>query len=616
MHFLDKYNFPNDLTVLTDKELYLLSDEISELIKRVVKKHGGHYSSPLGVVDLAIALHYVYQSPIDKLIWDVGHQSYAHKILTGRADVFDTLRQKNGISGFLKRSESAHDIIGAGHASTSISSGLGIAHARDKQKKDFSVVSIIGDGAMTGGLAYEGMNNLGYHRTQMTVVLNDNSKSISNSVGALSHYLSKIITNPTYNKIRNDIWEISGKLPIFSTYVRKFLKKSEEGLKGFLTPGSLFEELGMRYIGPIDGHDISEMIDVFKSVKDMKTPVLVHVCTKKGKRSASAEDDSIKYYSMSGEVKDKSDGVSYSAIFGDSLSKIAESDDSFACVTAAMEIGTGMASFVKDYPEKCIDVGIAEEHAITYASGLATEGIVPVVPIYSTFMQRAYDQVMHDILLQDLPIVICMDRAGLVGPDGPTHHGVFDITLFNSLPNIILSAPKDGNELRDLLFTAISSKKAFAIRYPKGVCSKYNKESNMNLLEIGKWERLNSGDKICVLAVGSMVDTALKANEKLRETKNTSISIINCRYIKPMDTKLIDELSSEYDCLITLEEGAAIGGFGSMVLDYVNSKNLDTKVHIHGIEDRFIQHGTRGELLVDTGLDVDSVYNIITNLID
>lgn len=616
MSLLDKYNFPNDLTILTDKELYLLSDEISELIKTVVKKHGGHYSSPLGVIDLSIALHCIYKSPIDKLIWDVGHQSYAHKILTGRADIFHTLRQKDGISGFLKRSESSHDIIGAGHASTSISAALGVAHARDRKNKDYNVVSIIGDGAMTGGLAYEGMNNLGYHRTQLTVVLNDNSKSISNSVGALSHYLSKIITNPTYNKIRNDIWDISGKLPIFSKYLRKFLKKSEEGLKGFLTPGSLFEELGMRYIGPIDGHDIREMIDVFKSVKKMKTPVLVHVCTKKGKGSISAEDDSVKYYSLSGEEETKVKGTSYSTIFGESLSKIAKNDDNFVCVTAAMEIGTGMSSFIEEFPDKCIDVGIAEEHAVTYASGLATEGIVPVVAIYSTFMQRAYDQVLHDILLQDLPIVICMDRSGLVGPDGPTHHGVFDITLFSSLPNMVLSAPKDGNELRDLLYTAINSKKAFTIRYPKGVCSRYTKESKMNLIEIGKWERLSTGDAICVLAVGSMVNIALEANQKLRETRNTSVSVINCRYIKPMDTKLIDELSNEHKYLITLEEGAAIGGFGSMVLDYTNSKSSIVKVHVHGIEDKFVEHGTRDELLADTGLDADSVYNIIANLID
>ena len=411
---LEKINSPDDLKKLSIEELYLLSTEISDLIKEVVEEHGGHYSSPLGVVDLTIALHYAYNSPEDKLIWDVGHQAYAHKILTGRRESFKKMRQKDGISGFLKREESEHDIIGAGHATTSISSALGIAHARDYKKEKFNIVSIIGDGAMTGGLAYEGMNNLGFHRTQQTIILNDNSKSISESVGALSKYLNKIITNPTYNKMRSDIWSITGKIPVISKVIRKFLKKSEEGIKGFLTPGILFEELGIRYVGPMDGHDLEEMIRVFNSVKKLKTPVLLHIFTRKGKNSSKAELDSVKYYSLSGNNKKNISGVSYSKILGDSLIELSEQKNNFKCITAAMDIGTGISEFCRKYPDRYIDVGIAESHALTYASGLATEDIIPVVTIYSTFMQRAYDQIMHDILLQDLPVVLCMDRATLI----------------------------------------------------------------------------------------------------------------------------------------------------------------------------------------------------------
>ena len=428
---LPKINDPSDLKQLNMTALREVSNEISHFMRTTVEKVGGHYSSPLGVVDLTVAIHYAYNSPQDKLIWDVGHQSYAHKIICGRRDEFHTIRQKDGISGFLKRSESEHDIFGAGHASTSISAALGMAHARDKKKDKNQVVAIIGDGAMTGGLAYEGINNLGYHKTQLTVVLNDNSMSISKSVGALSHYLTRVVTNPTYNKIRNDIWDISGKIPIFSKHLRKILRKTEEGIKGYFTPGALFEEFGLRYIGPINGHDMEEMVRTFNAVKEMNTPVLVHVYTNKGKGNKLAESDSTKYYSMPGKkVGKKSDLPDYSKVFGHAITQLAEKNDKIVCVTAAMEVGTGMSEYTEKYPDRYIDVGIAEEHAITYASGLATEGFVPVVAIYSTFMQRAYDHVFHDAILQKLPLVVCMDRAGVVGPDGPTHHGVFDISLF------------------------------------------------------------------------------------------------------------------------------------------------------------------------------------------
>ena len=610
---LEKINSPKDLKNLSIEELQIVSNEVSELIIDTIEEHGGHYSSPLGVVDLTVALHHCYDSPNDKLVWDVGHQAYAHKILTGRRDSFKTLRQKDGISGFLKRSESIHDAIGAGHSTTSISSALGIAHARDHNNKDFNVVSIIGDGAMTGGMAYEAMNNLGFHRTQQTIILNDNSKSISASVGALSKYLSKIITNPTYNKIRSDIWDISGKIPVVSDAIRKFLKKSEEGIKGFLTPGILFEELGIRYIGPIDGHDIDEMVKVFNSVKEIKTPVLLHVFTKKGIKSTKAEKDSIKYYSLSGIKKDDSIGVSYSEIVGKSLIKANPNNNNFKCITAAMDIGTGIKEFCEKYPDKYIDVGIAESHAVSYASGLSTEGVVPVITIYSTFMQRAYDQIMHDILLQGLPAVFCMDRAGLVGPDGPTHHGVFDISMLNPLPNIVISAPKDGNELSNLIYTGILSGKAFAIRYPKGKCPSYDMSASQNCIEIGQWEKLFKGSKVALLATGSMVDPCIRIKDKVSQFVGTEVTVVNSRFIKPIDKKMIDNLIKDHEYFFTFEEGSLIGGFGSSVLQYISEKNKTVKVFNKGIKDNFIEHGTRSELLKIAELDDDSLINYIRN---
>ena len=614
---LERIKECNNIKDLSLNELRDLSNDVSSLIKKVVKKEGGHYSSPLGVVDLSVALHYVYNSPIDKIIWDVGHQAYAHKILTDRKESFDTLRQKDGISGFLKRDESIHDIIGAGHASTSISSALGIAHARDYKKEDYNVLAVIGDGAMTGGLAYEGMNNLGFHRTQLTIVLNDNSKSISDSVGALSGYLNRIITNPTYNKLRSDLWDITGKLPLISKVIRKFLKKSEEGIKGFLTPGLLFEELGIRYIGPVDGHDIDEMVYLFDSLKSIKGPVLVHVFTKKGSKSLRAESDSIKYYSLSGEkYKEKNKGASYSTILGNTLIDIAPSNKNFKCVTAAMEIGTGVEEFCNKYKDRCIDVGIAEPHAITYASGLAIEGIIPVVPIYSTFMQRAYDHIMHDILLQKLPIVLCMDRSGIVGPDGPTHHGIFDISMLNSLPDIIITAPKDGNELKNLLYTAISSKKPISIRYPKDNCELYNRSLKPSFIKIGEWEKLKSGQDISLLAVGSMVKICEEAIKSMDSSLRDRITLINARFVKPLDVSMLDEILRTHEYLITFEEGSQIGGFGDSILRYCSLQRSSIKVFSKGINDLFVEQGTREELLNSVGLNKSGVINFIYSKIN
>ena len=603
---------PADIKRLNYKSLRKLSVEVSDFIQEVVEDLGGHYSSPLGVVDLTLALHYIYNSPEDKFIWDVGHQAYAHKIITGRRDEFRNLRQKNGISGFLKRDESPHDIFGAGHASTSISAALGFAHARDRKNSKDQIIAIIGDGAMTGGLAYEGINNLGFHRTQLTIVLNDNSHSISKSVGALSHYLTRVVTNPTYNRIRNDIWEISGRLPL-SAHIRKIMRKTEEGIKGYLTPGALFEELGLRYIGPIDGHDLSELFRTFKAVKEMNTPVLVHVYTHKGKGNKLAEKDAIKYYSIGGRVN-KSNGSTipdYSKVFGQSITQLAEKDEKIICVTAAMEIGTGMTPFTEKYPDRYVDVGIAEEHAVTYSAGLAAEGFKPVVPIYSTFMQRAYDHIFHDALLQKLPLVYCMDRAGVVGPDGPTHHGVFDIAFMCTLPGMIVTAPKDGNELRNLLATGLKSQRNFSIRYPKTSSRNFDPDGKPQLLEIGSWEILQKGDDVAILAVGSMVGMVFDAKNKINQNLGFSPTLVNARFIKPFDSDLLIELCASHKTLLTIEEGVLSGGFGSAVSTFLHENNFTNKLIRLGIPDNFVEHGTRKELLEDLGLTSDNIISLL-----
>ncbi len=611
---LKKIDSPKDLRKIKKEDLNLLSKEISHYIHDTITKIGGHYSSPLGVVDLTIALHYAYNTPIDKLIWDVGHQAYAHKILTGRKNEFRSIRQKNSISGFLKIDESKYDTFGAGHASTSISAALGFAHARDKLKENHQVVAVIGDGSLTGGMAYEGLNNLGYHRTQLTVILNDNSYSISKSVGALSKYLTRITTNPTYNKLRKEIWNISNKLPVLSDKVTTFLKKTEGTVKSYLTPGILFEELGLRYIGPIDGHDLDNMIKVLNSVKEMNTPVLLHVFTNKSKSFSDKKHDAIKSYSISPSQKYKTNKLQYSKVFGDILCKLAPKYN-FHCITAAMEIGTGMKKFIKDYSDRYIDVGIAEEHAITYAAGLSRAGILPIVPIYSTFMQRGYDQIIHDIALQEIPSIFCMDRAGIVGNDGPTHHGVFDIAFMRSIPNLIVTAPKDGNELYNLLYTAMNSNNIFSIRYPKEMTS-YDIEHNPEKIELGKWETLKNGAGICILTFGSMIDPCMKASNLILEKYNLKVSVVNCRFIKPIDIKLLNELINNHNDFIIVEEGVISGGFGSSILEYFSSNTIKNNVKLLGIEDTFIGHGSRSELLEDIGLSYSNIYNIIEKIIN
>ena len=608
---LDNIESPNDIKKLSISDLKLLSKDISEYIHKVISEKGGHYSSPIGAIDLTIALHYVYNTPIDKLIWDVGHQAYAHKILTGRKKEFENIRQYDGISGFLKIDESKYDSFGAGHASTSISAGLGFAHSRDKDNKTHQVVSIIGDGAMTGGLAYEGLNNLGFHKTQLTVVLNDNSYSISESVGALSKYLTRIVTNPTYNKLRKDLWNLTGKIPTISSPIKKIIKKTEGSLKAYLTPGILFEELGLRYIGPIDGHDIENMIKVFNSIKKMNTPVLLHVHTNKSKGINIGDKDAIKYYSLSGKnnLVDKSK-ITYSKLLGKGLCLIAEKYD-FECITAAMGIGTGLEEYSKKYSDRYIDVGIAEEHALTYGAGLAADGKMPVIAIYSTFMQRAYDCVLHDFALQNLPGLICMDRAGLVGNDGPTHHGVFDINFLSSIPGLIVTAPQNGSELLNLLYTAIKNRLLLSIRYPKDLTS-FDKNHNFEELKIGTWSYVQKTDsKVCILTFGRMIKHAILASEILNADFNINVTIINCRFIKPIDIDMLKKLVNNHDLFISIEEGILRGGFGSSILEYFATNNIKNDLKMIGIKDQFSKHGNNKKLFKDEGLDIDSIVKTI-----
>jgi len=610
---LDKINKPDDIKKLSIEDLNLLSVDVSNYIHDVVSEKGGHYSSPIGAIDLTIALHYVYNTPIDKLIWDVGHQAYAHKILTGRKKEFKNIRQYNGISGFLKIDESEYDSFGAGHASTSISAGLGYAHSRDKDNKNHQIVSIIGDGAMTGGLAYEGLNNLGFHKTQLTVVLNDNSYSISESVGALSKYLTRIVTNPTYNKLRKDIWNLTGKIPTFSNPIKKIIKKTEGSLKAYLTPGILFEELGLRYIGPIDGHDIENMITVFNSIKEMNTPVLLHVHTNKSKGINIGDKDAVKYYSLSGTSnisKVEKNKISYSKLLGKTLTELAESHD-FECITAAMGIGTGLGEYYSKYKERYIDVGIAEEHAITYGAGLSADGKMPVIAIYSTFMQRAYDCLLHDFALQKLPGLICMDRAGLVGNDGPTHHGVFDINFLSSIPGLSITAPKDGSEFMNIIYTAIKNKLLLTVRYPKDNTI-FNVEHDFEEIKVGTWEYIKNNDsKICILTFGRMIDNAISASKILEDELNVKITIVNCRFIKPIDINMLNELVIKHDCFVTIEEGMIRGGFGSSILEYFSKNNILKPIKMIGINDHFSNHGNNSQLFKEEGLDTNSILEVL-----
>ena len=612
---LDRVDSPADLRHLDRDELDQLCDDIRKHIIDVVEEKGGHFSSPLGVVDLTVALHKVFDTPKDLLIWDVGHQCYPHKIVTGRRDSFHTLRQDDGISGFCKIEESEYDVFGAGHASTSISAALGMARARDLKGEKHCVVAIIGDGAMTGGLAYEGLNNAGVLPSQLLIVVNDNNMSISPTVGALSHYLTKVVTNPLYNRVRDKIWGLTGILPgISKKVVRRIAHSIQEGLKHLLVPGMIFEELGLRYFGPIDGHNMDEMIETFENLKSASFPAVVHVLTRKGEGKEKAEADPLKYYSLSGNGNSQakeSVAPGYSKVLGSIACQLAEEDKNVVCVVAAMREGTGLVSFAEKYPDRFFDGGIAEGHAVTFAAGLAASGVKPIVAIYSTFLQRSYDMIVHDIALQKLPVLFCLDRGGVVGPDGPTHHGVFDLSFLRSIPGIVLAAPKDGNELRDLMYTGLNHWKGpFVVRYPKASSMVFDESLTPEAVEVGSWEVLKEGNDLVILAVGSMVPEARHALEK----QNLDVQLVNARFVKPLDEKMLDKISRQFSTVVTIEEGSLEGGFGPAVLYALNERNFGGKVHHLGIPDEFVEHGDRRRLLNELGLTSERIAETVSKL--
>lgn len=609
---LDKINSPADLRKLKQAELKPLAEELRTEILKTVSQTGGHLATNLGAVELTLALHYVFNTPEDKIVWDVGNQTYAHKLLTGRRERFDTLRQYGGLSGFTKIEESEYDVFGAGHASTAISAAFGVACARELAGEKYKVVSVFGDGALTGGLAYEGLNNAGASGKDFLAILNDNSMSISKNVGAIAQYLTGVLTDGTYNKIKADIWELVGKTKS-GLKLRSLVSYMDENIKGFFMPGTIFEKLGFRYFGPLDGHDLDKLIKTLRQVKNLSGPILLHVLTTKGKGFSPAEKDASKYHGVSafdkvtGASLTPSTGTSYMQAFGETMLKLAGADPDLVAVTAAMCQGTGLAEFAKKYPQRFFDVGIAEAHGGTFAAGLAAAGKKPVYAIYSTFLQRAYDQVIHDIALQKLPVVFGIDRAGLVGEDGPTHHGIFDIAYLRCLPEMVVSVPKDGCELANLLYTAMNwGKGPFSVRYPRANIPD-TLTGEFKEIEVGSWEILEKGEGVLVLACGTMVYPAWNVIRQLSR-EGYDLTLVNARFIKPLDERLLDLLFTNHRVVLTVEEGALAGGLGSAIMEYLETRKLSgISFRRMGIPDRFVHQGARKILLEEVGLTEDGI---------
>ena len=613
-NLLDKINSPADVKKLSDEQLKQLAAEIRQLLIEVISHTGGHLAPNLGVVELTLALHKVFTTPQDKLVFDVGHQAYIHKIITGRREQFPTLRQYGGLSGFPKRCESEHDAFGTGHSSTSISAALGMAVARDLQGEDYNVVAIIGDGSMTGGMAFEALNNAGTLHKKMVVVLNDNEMSISKNVGAMSDYLYHLRTGETYNKIKNDI-EGWLKNMEFGTDVLKAIRRLKGSVKYLIVPTSIFEELGFTYLGPVDGHDIHGLIEVLQAAKKIDGPVMVHVLTKKGKGYKPAEESPNKFHgtgpfdiATGKKITNPAAPISYTEVFGKTITELADSDRKIVGLTAAMPDGTGLNIFAQAHPDRFFDVGIAEQHAVTAAAGMAAAGMKPVTAIYSTFMQRAYDSILHDICMQNLHVTMCLDRAGLVGDDGYTHHGVFDYAYLRSIPNMTIMAPKDENELRHMLKTALSFNGPISVRYPRGSGVGVDVTEPMQELPIGKAEVLREGTELCFWAIGSMVQSAVQAADKLKE-QGIDAGVVNMRFAKPLDKELLIEHAKRYGKIVTLEEGVLAGGVGSEVLETLDDAGLLQQCAVLrlGIPDEFVTHGDKKLLFRDLGLDTDAI---------
>jgi 1-deoxy-D-xylulose-5-phosphate synthase len=596
---LPRIDSPQDLRSLSIEELYQLAEEIRDEIVCTVSQTGGHLAPNLGAVELTLALHYVFDAPDDVIIWDVGHQAYAHKLITGRREKFHTIRTYEGISGFPKRSESPYDAFGVGHASTSISAALGFASGKHIKGVKNRVIAVIGDGSMTGGMAFEGLNQAGYLERDLVVVLNDNEMSIAPNVGALSSFLSRKKASKLAVRIRRDVRSLLTSIPGIGDDIVQLAKKGENSLMTFFTPGMLFEALKFKYIGPIEGHRLEPLIEAFSNAKNLRGPVLVHALTIKGKGYRPAECDPSKFHGLgrfevsTGEPIKKPEALSYTKVFGQTMVKLAEEDDKIVAITAAMPEGTGLSQFAALYPERFFDVGICEQHAVTFAAGLALEGFKPVAAIYSTFLQRAYDQVIHDICLQNLPITIVMDRGGLVGEDGPTHHGVFDLSFLRHVPNMVLMAPADENELQRMLKTALEYNGPAALRYPRGAAAGVPMDSEIRLMEIGRGKLLREGGDLAILAIGNRVWPAVEAAKEL-EKEGVRAAVINCRFVKPLDKELILETAQQSNRLITVEENVLQGGFGSAVLELLAEEGLTgIRVVRLGIGDHFIEHASQ-----------------------
>ncbi len=609
---------PADLKKLAPEQLQDVCDELREFIIDIVSVYGGHFGASLGVVELTTALHYVFNAPEDKIVWDVGHQAYGHKILTGRRDNFHTNRKYKGVSGFPKRSESEYDAFGVGHSSTSISAALGMAVAHSLDGKDHKAVAVIGDGAMTGGQAFEALNNAGGLESDVLVVLNDNRMSIDPNVGALKEYLAEVTTSRTFNKVRDEIYDLLGHFKSAGTKMRKVASRLESAMMAALTPGSLFRSLGFKYYGPIDGHDVNLLRKTFEDLKEIKGPKLLHIVTVKGKGFAPAEREQTKWHAQSSpfdkitgdSLKPKSTKKSapkYQDVFGDALVELAEEDDRIVSMTPAMPSGSSLWPMMNRFPERAFDVGIAEQHAVTFAAGLATEGKKAFCAIYSTFLQRGFDQLVHDVAIQKLPVVFCIDRAGVVGADGPTHHGAYDVAYMRSIPNLIISSPLNEQDLRDMMFTASEyDEAAWAIRYPRGAATGMEVREGFESIEIGKGICLREGEGVAVLSFGPIGKYVIQAADQLFE-EGVEIGHYDMRFAKPIDEELLDEICMRYDHIITVEDGARLGGFGSAVAEYISQKEERPTLNIMGLPDRIIEHGTQEELHTEVGIDVDGI---------
>lgn len=606
---LERINYPQELRQLKRNELYTLTQELRAFILANVSKTGGHLASNLGCVELTIALHYVYNTPEDAIVWDVGHQSYAHKILTGRRTKMDSLRQIGGLSGFPKRSESEYDTFDVGHSSTSISAALGMAVANQLRGKDDKVVAIIGDGSMTAGLAFEGLNNAGWLKTNMLVILNDNEMSISENVGAVSSYLSSILASRFYNTVKDKANKTLSIVP----NLQKLAHKVEEHMKGMVMPSTMFEELGFNYIGPVDGHDLDQLIETLTELRQLSGPQFLHIVTKKGQGYKLAENDPITYHGVSkfnpadGMQNGKLSAPTYTQIFGQFLCDIAKIDDEFIAITPAMREGSGMVEFAKQYPDKFFDVGIAEQHAITFAGGAASKGIKPIVAIYSTFLQRGYDQLIHDVALQNVPVLFAIDRAGVVGADGPTHIGAFDLSFLRCIPNLIVMTPSDENECYQMLYTGFRLNQASAVRYPRGAGIGVDIDKTLQILPLGKGRILREGIKIAFFAFGSMVQPALQVAHEIDAT------LCDMRFVKPLDVALIQQICNEHEYIVTIEENVIMGGAGSACLEAMQLLNLSNPVLQLGIPDEFTEHGDPKLLLCAMGLDKNGILQALKN---